>query len=208
MVNDSQEKMFRYEYIKLWKHSSLQKNKELLFPVETELLKLIELRKVKFFYPFNFKIKDEESYNKIISYFLDALDCLPLRPDSGFDFMWKSLESFISELGKEKGYVIGKLNVNNLLVTFVESEWWPKIKDNENLKNILNQFYAVIPSQTYEYFSIRIFEEYVADTEYDKQTQDYKRFTSRNDAKRIDNIDNICSLIYKNIIIDNLYYFY
>ena len=32
MVNDSQEKMFRYEYIKLWKHSSLQKNKELLFP--------------------------------------------------------------------------------------------------------------------------------------------------------------------------------
>ena len=43
----------------------------------------------KLFFPYQLPNTDDKDFHICVSYLLDAVDSLPLRPDHAFDWMWR-----------------------------------------------------------------------------------------------------------------------
>lgn len=113
-------KKLRVQAIKDWPN-----NKR--FEVENQFLERVERLPGRVtFIPFPFDYLEDNTYNLLLSLFLDALEFLPMRPDLSFDFIWRMIDTYSSEIfpgpsGKER------------IQQCIEEVWIPMIKKRRRL---------------------------------------------------------------------------
>lgn len=133
-------------------HNNLWPLGDVNYPCEQELKKLMEERN-GLFTSFNFPKIEEKFFQKNLSYILDALDNLPLRPDLAFDNIWKAIDNYMQRISQSNNWDIRKSKP--LMKRTIEEIWIPLLNTNIKLKEALNSFVAIIPIQTCEYLAKR-----------------------------------------------------
>ncbi|WP_432359184.1 hypothetical protein [Sporosarcina sp. UB5] len=165
-------KRLRIQYFRKWepKISIEHYNNSLLFPVEKNYLERI---KNEFFVPYRFKYRVDENYNKQLSFMIDALEFLPLRPDLAFDSMFKSLESSMSYIdrGNRPGSTTNTTDLLTLFAEVLES----KIASNQNLSLLTDKLYNYMPVQVYEYIVKKSLGEFDPSVPFKANGSSYKR---------------------------------
>ncbi|AUI67058.1 MULTISPECIES: hypothetical protein [Glaesserella] len=134
-------------------------NERFLFESEKELIeKLHSLEKRQIIDPviINNEIdKDIESTS--ISYILEMLDCLPLRPDNGFDFIWKILDS-ISDAMKEDYQKRNGLEYKEARIKLIYHDINSDSESEKIFKNLISEMSKAITLTSCKFISKRIFE--------------------------------------------------
>lgn len=133
-------------------HNNSWPNVTVNYPCEAELETLIKDKGFPFT-SFKFLKIEEKFFQKNLSYLLDALDNLPLRPDLAFDNIWKVIDNYLQTISHSKHWNIRKANA--LMDRTVEEVWMPLLNKNEDLKNSFKFFINMIPVQTCEYLAKR-----------------------------------------------------
>ncbi|MCC2327140.1 hypothetical protein [Bacillus wiedmannii] len=167
-------KRLRIQYFRQWKPKiNLEDyNNSLLFPIEEAFLKRVN-KSENFFVPFRFKYRIDENYHKQLTFLIDALDFLPLRPDLAFDSLWKSLESFVTYIDRMNNPG-STTNTTDLLKQYV-SKWENQITSNSYLSFLSNELYQSMPVQVYEYIVKKSLSEFDPTVPFKDNGQSYKR---------------------------------
>ncbi len=144
-------KILDYKELRI-NHNNSWPNVTVNYPCETELEMLIKDKGFPFT-SFKFLKIEEKFFQKNLSYLLDALDNLPLRPDLAFDNIWKVIDNYLQTISHSKHWNITKANA--LIGRTVEEVWMPLLNKNEDLRNSFKFFINLIPVQTCEYLAKR-----------------------------------------------------
>jgi hypothetical protein len=153
----------RIDRVNNWSPRLKPQEYDFLFPIEKSFLERIEtkltsLNKEVFnslIYPYEL----DRDYHIYISYFIEALDVMPLKMDLSFDFSWKGLEFYMGKAYEmHKGATI--TNVSDLIKYSKNNYWFTIINTNNGLLQQVEDFFEVIPSQSYEYLAKRMLDNY------------------------------------------------
>ncbi|WP_371017749.1 hypothetical protein [Pseudalkalibacillus sp. JSM 102089] len=147
-IEDTTEyKKRRVQYIKDWPNNEQ-------FEIEKRLFeKINELPNNITFIPFEFNYLEENTYNLLLSLFLDALDFLPNRPDLSFDFIWRIIDTYSSE-------VFPGLHGKDTINKCIKQIWTPAIENNAILKEAIDSLFLNIPVQSCKYLFKRLYENF------------------------------------------------
>ncbi|QRV24590.1 hypothetical protein [Marinomonas foliarum] len=102
------------------------------------------------FFPYQLPNSNDKDLHICVSYLLDAVDSLPLRPDHAFDWMWRGFEYVTSKAPGGQG------NITNALRTLVCPTVMNYFSSNNQVKNAFFELTKNIPFQTCEYLLKRI----------------------------------------------------
>lgn len=149
----------RLEYNNIWPNKTL--NNSSCTDLQKNFLQLLEKESiVQLFSPLKFKDIDNPVINVAVSYIIDALDQLPLRPDIAFDQIWRALDYQFHYLKRtrnwtEKNTSLGMMEqtLNELLCDYLRNSKYNKIN------TMLHMLANIVPSQTGEYIVRRLFVE-------------------------------------------------
>lgn len=168
MTNNTQNisekyKNLRIERVNSWKPRLENNNYDFLFPIEFDFLKRIKEKlsnnKLKLFAPLKYPYELDKDYHIYISYLIESLDVLPLKMDLAFDFSWKGLEFYMG-----KAYELHKgqkcTNVSDLIKYSKSNYWFDVISNNQDIKDSVESFLELMPSQSYEYLAKRMLDNY------------------------------------------------
>jgi len=137
-------KELRIKHFNQWP-STQEFNAEIKFKERVESFKIEEL-----FFPYQLPNTENKDLHICVSYLLDAVDSLPLRPDHAFDWMWRGFE-YVT--GKAPG---GQGNITNALRSLVCPTIESYFLSNNQVKNRFFELTEKIPFQTCEYLLKRI----------------------------------------------------
>ncbi|GBF20689.1 MULTISPECIES: hypothetical protein [Arenibacter] len=168
MTNNTQEisekfKKLRIDRVNTWTPRLEENNYDYLFPIELDFLNRIQSNltdyELKLFKPLLYPYELDKDYHIYISYFIESLDVLPLKMDLAFDFSWKGLEFY---MGKAYEKHKGKPNTNvSDLIKYSKINYWDDIiSNNQNIKDCIENFLELMPSQSYEYLAKRMLDNY------------------------------------------------
>lgn len=104
------------------------------------------------FFPYQLPNSRDKNLHICVSYFLDAVDSLPLRPDHAFDWAWRGFE-FLSERIQSK-----KENITDRLRSTVVPAIESLFASDKTAESSFFSFASEIPFQTCEYLLKRISE--------------------------------------------------
>lgn len=135
-------------------------NYDIEFPAEQNFLNKLKeknITQILEIVTINENCKYTDKQNTYIAYFIEALDCLPIRPDNAFDLMWKILDSIISELkenyrNNRNGSEYKEAGIKLIFSTIKDS------KISLLYENFIRLISNAIPLQTCEFIVKRIFE--------------------------------------------------
>lgn len=156
-------KKLRINRVNNWKPNLNEKNYDYLFPIEKDFLTRINEKLTKnwltLFIPLKYPYELDKDYHIYISYLIESLDVLPLKIDLSFDFSWKGLELY---MGKAYENHKGKKhsNVSDLIKYSKNNYWYDVISSNASILTEIDRLIQLMPSQSYEYLSKRIFKDY------------------------------------------------
>lgn len=170
-------KQRRIQYFRKWKPNLTLEtyDSSLLFPIEVAYLKRV-IHTQNFFVPFRFKYRIDENYHKQLSFLIDALEFLPLRPDLAFDSVWKSLESFITYIDRRNNPGSTK-NITDLLKIFA-TNWENRISSNSHLSFLVSELYKHMPIQVNEYIVKKSLGEFNPSVQFKDNGKSYKRIAA------------------------------
>jgi len=121
------------------------------FKAEAEFKKRLQgFQLEELFFPYQLPDSPSKSLHICVSYFLDAIDSLPLRPDHAFDWVWRGFEYLSSSLPGGQG------NITNGLRTIVCPTIEHYFLANQKTEAAFFEFTGNIPFQTCEYLLKRI----------------------------------------------------
>ena len=168
MTNNTQEisekfKKLRIDRVNTWTPRLEKNNYDYLFPIELDFLNRIQKNltdnELKLFKPLVYPYELDKDYHIYISYFIESLDVLPLKMDLAFDFSWKGLEFYMGKAyEKHKGQ--SNTNVSDLIKYSKVNYWDDIISNNQNVKDCIENFLKLMPSQSYEYLAKRMLDNY------------------------------------------------
>jgi hypothetical protein len=137
-------KELRIKHFNQW--PSIQEfNAEVQFKERVGLFKIEDL-----FFPYQLPNTDNKDLHICVSYFLDSVDSLPLRPDHAFDWMWRGFEYITSKAPGGQG------NITNALRSLVCPTIEGYFSSNQKVKKEFFELTEKIPFQTCEYLLKRI----------------------------------------------------
>lgn len=156
-IQDTTEyKQLRVQAIRDW-----PRNKP--FDVENEFLNRVNKLPITFI-PFQFHYLEENTYNLLLSLFLDTLDFLPMRPDLSFDFIWRAIDTYSSE-------VFPNLKSKEALQKCIKEVWTPALTEDVDLLKAFNSLFTSIPVQSCEYLYKRLYQSFDINEALTKQSQ-------------------------------------
>ncbi|MBC8786286.1 hypothetical protein [Pseudomonas fluorescens] len=136
----------RIDQFNLWPQT-LVSDAEEKFKVRLGDIELSEL-----FFPYELPDTNDKHLHVCVSYMLDALDSLPLRPDHAFDWIWRSFEYLTSHAIGGQGNITNELR--NTVCPTVDGFF----SLEEDVSDAFFELTEKIPFQTCEYLLKRICE--------------------------------------------------
>ncbi|MGY1891214.1 hypothetical protein [Pseudomonas sp. SDT291_1_S447] len=136
----------RIDQFNLWPQT-LTSDAEEKFKIRLGNTELSEL-----FFPYELPNTSDKHLHICVSYMLDALDSLPLRPDHAFDWIWRSFEYLTSQAIGGQGNITNELR--NIVCPAIDGLFLLE-------KDVSDAFFELtenIPFQTCEYLLKRICE--------------------------------------------------
>lgn len=116
---------------------------EALFDIEEQFLERLKKTGGLRFRPLPMPNIDDRDYHIILTFIIDALRFLPLRPDLAFDACWKALENVAAEL-------TGQSKTTEALMSLARDHSGPLCKDDMALRHAATELFAAAPVQTWE----------------------------------------------------------
>lgn len=156
-------KKLRIDRVNSWKPKLDEDNYDYLFPIELDFLRRIKEKlsdnDLNLFTPLTYPYELDKDYHIYISYFIESLDVLPLKMDLAFDFSWKGLEFYMGKAYEShKGQ--SSTNVSDLIKYSKSNYWFDVISNNQKIKDCIESFLELMPSQSYEYLGKRMLANY------------------------------------------------
>lgn len=151
----------RMEYMNNWPNSE---------PFEVEkkyysVVKKIREEKGTIFFPFGLEKDDNVSFNKTVSFIIEAFDQLEKYPNISYEFLFKAYDCFIKE------YYTSVNNITDKNKKICDNEWKNVIDSNEKLRKAFSKLFSVIPVKACQYLYIRL-------SEHSGDNQPYKRVST------------------------------
>ncbi|MCT9852289.1 hypothetical protein P2R64_23610 [Priestia megaterium] len=149
----------RLEYNNKWPNGTL--NDSSCTILQENFLQMLEKENMtQLFSPLKLKDIDSPAMNVAVSYIIDALDQLPLRPDIAFDQIWRALDYQFHYLKrirnwKDKNTSLGMMEqtLHELLCDYLRNDKY------NTVTKMLQTLASIIPNQTGEYIARRLFVE-------------------------------------------------
>lgn len=116
---------------------------ETLFEIEQYLIERLKSKGSLEITPLHMPNLDDRQYHIVITFIIDALRFLPLRPDLAFDSCWKGLEVVSKEL-------TGKSNVTGSIECGTRDFWGPLYRTDQQVRASVSKLLAAAPVQTWE----------------------------------------------------------
>ena len=127
----------RIDFLKIWPLTEQ-------FPCEKDFEnRLKNMGDIPVFHPVTFQYSIDNKVHTVISYVIEALDCLPHKPDNAFDWFWKAFEYCISNQNSQNLTLSLQNYASDLLST-------PNNGVSNGSKSLL-KLTKEIPFQTCEY---------------------------------------------------------
>jgi hypothetical protein len=137
----------RFEYIKNWP-------KQIdIFQAEKEYIEKLEKFNEQIFYSLEHPYSDDKYDNIIVSYFIDGLGCLPLKPNQAFEYFFRALDNY-------SGYKFSIKSNVTLKLQRVSSVIADNMQSNSDLKTVIYEAFKNMPQSTCQYLYARLFKEY------------------------------------------------
>lgn len=102
------------------------------------------------FVPFRMTVNPDESYNKAVSFMIDAIESLERRPNHSFEFIFIAYDIYSKS-------VTSFDNITDRTQTLVHV-WNTLIQSDADLNNSFNELFKYIPQKSLQYFFSRIFD--------------------------------------------------
>lgn len=151
----------RIEYMNNWPNSEP-------FEIEKKYYALVDkVKRTKgtIFKPFRLLQNDDVTYNKTVSFIIEALDQLDKYPNFSYEFLFKAYDCFL-----DKYYILNS-NITDKNKQLCDNEWKNIINSNLNLKISIEKLMSIIPVKACQYLYIRI-------TDHTGDNQPYKRIST------------------------------
>lgn len=144
----------RIQYINDWPNVEL-------FDAEKEYLEKYSSCKINF-ETYSYKVYEDKDYNIVISNIMDAIDNMPARPDIAFEFFWKAIDYFLYKISPNK-------NNKEQLQDLIRNVLVPSCRNNTNMKNLFEEYFALLPEKTSRYLYRNLFQGYEPTKSKDEQ---------------------------------------
>ena len=201
----------RIEYLNKWPNVEP-------FEIEKKYYALVEKNKKTrgtIFVPFQVLKNTDISYNKTISFMIEAIEQIEKRPNFSYEFIFKAYDCFINNFYTSVPQITDK---NKMLC---DNEWNEILTTHPVLLDGLKKLITIIPVKACQYLYIRLIEKNGDNKAYQRVTTDISGGSSDASRKRKDIIDAIeqvygadynryantirkASLLYRYILKDNL----
>lgn len=189
-------KQLRVDRVNSWKPKLRKEQYDFLFPIEEALLDRIDSKLSasgkRFFTPLSYAYDLDTDYHVYISYFIDSLDCLPLKVDLSSDVSWKGLELYVGK-AYESDNETAIENVTQLLRYAVDNYLTTTIESNPTISSQISVLMQTMPSQSYEFLAKRLYEDF--SLEAPRRNKLYKRI-ALDSGTEIETIDSLYRDIY------------
>jgi hypothetical protein len=179
MSTDFKEK--RIDYINNWPNVEP-------FDIEKEyyvLVKKIKNESGTIFVPFQLKKNNDTSYNKTISFMIEAVEQIEKYPNFSYEFIFKAYDCFMELFYPSIKQITDK---NKKLC---DNEWKNILNSQPVLMRTFQKLMAVIPVKACQYLYIRLTERTGSNKAYQRVTTDVSGSSSTDSMKRKDFVDAI-----------------
>lgn len=157
------------------------------FEIEKKYYFLIEKIKKEestIFLPFHVAYNQNVTYNKTISFIIEALDQLEKYPKFSYEFIFKAYDCFSNEYYNSS-------NITDKNKKLCDNEWKNAIDSNCALKEAMDELFCVIPVKACQYLYIRLSDHIEDDKPYKRVTTDISGSETDLSRKRKEIIDAI-----------------
>ncbi len=137
------------------------------------------------FVPFQLKKDNDASYNKTISFMIEAVDQLEKYPNFSYEFIFKAYDCFMDLFYPEFKQITDK---NKKLC---DNEWKNTLEHNPRLLVAFEKLIAAIPVKACQYLYIRLANSTADNKAYQRVTTGISGGSSHNSEKRKNYIDAI-----------------
>lgn len=156
----------RFEYIKNWPKYIIT------FQTEKEYIKKLGEFNEQIFYSLEYPYSDDKYDNIVVSYFIDGLGCLPMKPNQAFEYFFRALDNYSGNKFNIKINVTSKLQkVSNVIAE--------NMKSNSDLKIAISEAFKNMPQSTCQYLYARLFKEYNVGLDIGLQNGENKQLLKR-----------------------------
>lgn len=159
------------------------------------LVKMLKEEKKTIFVPFPLKRNGNVSYNKTISFMIEAVEQLERYPNFSYEFIFKAYDCFMDLFYPTIKQITDK---NKRLC---DNEWKNILNSHDRLRNAFNKLIAVIPVKSCQYLYIRLTERTGDNKAYARVTTDVSGSPSSDATRRkemVDAIENQYGIDYSN----------
>lgn len=147
------------------------------------------------FVPFQLKKNNDVSYNKTISFMIEAVDQIEKYPNFSYEFIFKAYDCFIDHFYPSISQITDK---NKMLCA---NEWKNIMSSHSMLMEAFKKLIATIPVKACQYLYIRFVDRSPENKAYQRVTTDISGRSSPDSIKRkniIDDIENKYGADYTN----------
>lgn len=179
MSTDFKEK--RIDYLNNWPNVEP-------FDIEKEyygLVKKIKKESGTIFIPFQLKKNNDVSYNKTISFMIEAVDQIEKYPNFSYEFIFKAYDCFMDL------YYPSIIQITDKNKKLCDNEWKNILNSHSVLMRAFEKLIAVIPVKACQYLYIRLTERTGENKAYQRVTTDVSGGSSNYSLKRKDFVDAI-----------------
>lgn len=149
------------------------------------MVKKIKRENSTIFVPFPLKRNDNVSYNKTISFMIEAIDQIEKYPNFSYEFIFKAYDCFIELFYPSISQITDK---NKMLCN---NEWRNILNSHSILMKSFEKLIAAIPVKACQYLYIRLTERTGDNKAYQRVTTDISGRVSSDSIKRKDFVDAI-----------------
>lgn len=149
------------------------------------LVKKIKKENGTIFVPFQLKKNDDTSYNKTISFMIEAVDQIEKYPNFSYEFIFKAYDCFMDLFYPSISQITDK---NKKLC---DNEWKSILDSNPMLMNAFEKLIATIPVKACQYLYIRLTNRTGDNKAYQRVSTDVSGGSSINSTKRKNIVDDI-----------------
>ena len=170
----------RIEYLNNWPNVEP-------FEIEKKYYDLVEKKKKErgtIFVPFPLLKNNEVSYNKTVSFMIEAFEQLEKFPNYSYEFIFKAYNCFIVNF-------YSSANITDRNKELCNNEWNNTLTSNHALKKTFEELIALIPVKACQYLYIRMTERSTDNKPYQRVTTDVNGASSPESIQRKNIIDAI-----------------
>ncbi len=158
------------------------------FEIEKKYYSLVEKIKNEhgtIFIPYPLKYNIDVSYNKTISYMIEALDQLEKYPNFSYEFLFKAYDCFMNLFYSNIPQITDKNK------KFCDNEWKDILNANIDLRRSFENLFSSIPVKACQYLYIRLSEKTAENKAYKRVTLDISGRETIESKKRKGLVDDI-----------------